>query len=525
MSNSQSVSLDVARTRRQTYRESSRKLSNPVKPIASVAAVILISGMLVLTIVLTGINMAWITFLTGVLVAALLAEATRVSRAEWALMRRTAQLAAAKDKLEKEMRQRKAIDQAVAASQSRLHLLDEVLPTMVLYVDAEGRCRYHNRTFRDWLHFRREQIDGLHLNEVLGPKVFQEIAAYVRQSQDGKKVEYRRNHKMPDGAVRKLAVEQYPQFVAGGKVTGFYMLLNDLTDYADTLAAADAGSAEHPLSRFSSQLSGQHDASADMVSAIENNEFRLFSQKIVPLAGNVEAEFHEVLVRLMEEEEGLVPPGAFFPLAEKLGMMSRLDRWVAQHVAELIALRFQQKRWPDGSTYFINLAEETIADPGFPDYVDVAIKEYGIPGDTLCFEIPASDIAVEVARVAGFAQRIRQSGARVAISGFGHRGVEFDTIRGLQPDFLKIDGGALLSIPHDHASFTRVAALNEVAKKLGVKTIAEMVESEAVLAKLKEIKVDFVQGFGISRPQPLVGRTETEGASSREGTLFPLVRA
>lgn len=524
MAYSQTASASVAPPPRQSSRKSAKKLSNPVKPLASVAAVFLISGMLVLTILLTGVNMTWITFLTGVLVSALLAEATRVSRAEWALMRRTAQLSAAKDKLEKEARQRTALERTIADSQSRLHLVDEILPTMVLYVDTEGRCRYHNRTFRDWLHFRREQIDGLHLNEVLGAKVYQEIAAYVRQSLDGKKVEYRRNHKMPDGAVRKLAVEQFPQYVAGGKVTGFYMLVNDITEYADAqvAAAVDAAVTEKALSHFSGQIGGHQDASAEMATAIERNEFRLFSQKIVPLAAAAgQAEFHEILVRLMEEEEGLIPPGAFFPLAERLGMMSRLDRWVAQHVAEWIAIQFQQKVWPEGSVYFINLAAETLSDPGFADYVEVALKEYGIPGNALCFEMPASDIATDVAAVAGFAQRIRHCGAHIAISGFGHHGVEFDTIRGLQPDFLKIDGGALLSIPDDPAAYTKVAALNEVAKKMGVQTIAEMVESEAVLSRLKEIRVDYVQGFGISRPRPLVGRVDE--APAREGRLMPLL--
>lgn len=522
---SQTASMGVARVPRQSSRPNGKKLSSPVKPIASIAAALLISGMLVMTIVLTGVNMTWITFLTGILVSALLAEATRVSKAEWALMRRTAQLSAAKDKMEKADRQRKALEKTIADSQSRLHLVDEILPTMVLYVDTEGRCRYHNRTFRDWLQFRREQIDGMHLNEVLGAKVYQEIAANVRLSLDGKKVEYRRNHKMPDGVVRKLAVEHFPQYVAGGKVTGFYMLVNDITEYADARASAAAaakGTAQ-VLDRLSGQPGAQQDdAAAVMATAIERNEFRLFSQKIVPLAAEAgTAEFHEILVRLMEEEEGLIPPGAFFPLAEKLGMMSRLDRWVAQHVAEWIAIQFQQKVWPEGSVYFINLAAETLSDPGFADYVEVALKEYGIPGRALCFEMPTSDIAADAATVAGFAQRIRHCGAHVAISGFGHNGVEFDTIRGLQPDFLKIDGSALLAIPNDQAAYTKVAALNEVAKKMGVKTIAEMVESEAVLTRLKEIQVDYVQGFGISRPRPLVGRANE--APAREGKLMPLL--
>jgi len=92
----------------------------------------------------------------------------------------------------------------------------------------------------------------------------------------------------------------------------------------------------------------------------------------------------------------------------------------------------------------------------------------------------------------------------VALSSFGRDGVSFDLIRGFQIDFLKIDGSIIFDILRDPVALAKVVAIGRVAKKIGVKTIAEMVESEEAIAKLREVGIDFAQGFGISRPRSFV---------------------
>ncbi len=484
------------------------KLFNSVRPFVSAVAVLGISLTLIFTVYFTLLSIQWVAFLTGILMAAVLAEATRVSRAEWVLVRRTAQLSTLRDKFEKEAERRKSAEAAVSAARPRLHLIDDVLPTMVAFVDAEGVCRYHNRAFRSWLHLRPDQIDGRHLNEILGAKVYQEIASYVRQAQDGQSTKYERTQKMPNGAVYKLAVEHLPVSGEGGKTAGFYMLTEDITEPSDVMAAAPVqeGKANQDLfvHAFSEQVIGQKDAGAEIVAAIEKNEFRLYGQQIVALAPNTgAAEYYEILVRLMEEEEGMIPPGAFFPLAEKHGMMQHLDRWVVQRVAERVALRMQQKAWKDGSVFFLNVSEATILDRNFSDYLDVTLLEYGVPGSVLCFEIPSTDLTAKTAEVVEFAKRASQHGCQLALSGFGRDKVSFDAIRGFQIQYLKIDGSVVLNMLRDPVQFAKVVAINQVARKIGVKTIAEFVENDAIIAKLKEVGVDFAQGFGIHTPQPL----------------------
>lgn len=500
-----------------------RVIFRTVQPFMSALAVIFTAGALVFAIYFTELGMQWITFLGGVLVASVLAEATRVSRLEWIATRRAAQLSASKDKLERETQLRKLAEEALAASKPRLQLIDEVLPTMIALFDAAGQCRYHNRAFLDWLHLRADQVRDQHIRKILGAGVYQETATSVRQSLDGHRVHYERTQKMPDGAVYKLAVEHIPQFSEDGKVTGFYMLMNDITSPGDlhktAVTTGQPGSVpaeplrmaetttsqDRYIESFSEQVSGHRDV-LNIKAAIEKGDFSLYCQLISPLMSESgEAEHYEILVRLIEEEEGMMPPGAFFPLAEKYGLMPHLDRWVVQHVTAWAS----HQNPPDGngkrSLYFINLAAATIADPSFPEFLQLTLLEYGVPGALLCFEIPNAELVAKPAVVAEFAQRVRQCGSLVAISGFGHDRISFDLIRGFQVEYLKIDGNIIFNIHRDPVELAKITAINRVAKLIGVKTIAELVESEETIAKLREVGIDFAQGFGISRPRPLAG--------------------
>jgi PAS domain S-box-containing protein len=479
----------------------SRKLFHAVRPLTSAAAAIVAAAFLVSAIYFTELGPQWITFLTGILVAAVLAEATRRSRAEWVVTRRTAQLSAIKIKLERESQLRKLAEQALATGKPRLHLIDEILPTMVAFIDRENCCQYHNRAFLDWLRLRPEQVNGRHMRDILGAGVYQETAAAVRQSLEGHGQHYERTQKMPYGAVYRLSIEHHPHFADDGKVTGFYLLINDITSPHD--AHIDEPSVDQNMfvDTYSEQIAGHHDASMIKM-AIEKGEFSLYCQQISPLTINSgEAAHYEILVRLIEEEEGMMPPGMFFPLAEKYGLMPHLDRWVVQHVTKWIA--GQKLAAQNNSIYFINVSAATISDSSFPEFLRLTLLEYDVPGGKLCFEISDSELSLKTEDVAEFARQVRQDGCRVALSGFGRDRVLFDLIRGFQVEFLKLDGGVILDLLRDPAKLAKVTAISQVAKKIGVHTIAEMVENEETITSLRKIGIDFAQGFGISKPRPL----------------------
>lgn len=455
----------------------------------------------------------WSLFLGGVLVAALLAEATRMSRSEWVAIRRTAQLSLLKSKLEQETQLRQQTEVQLTEAKNRLHLLDEVLPIMIVFVDAEGICRYHNHAFLDWLHLRAVQVNGKPLQDVLGAKAYQEITNAKRKSLDGHIVHYERTQIMPDGSVYKLAVQHLPQFGADGKVLGFYMLLTDITEPDDIHTPTQAqqfistlppGASVQNLfiDSFSAQVIGEKDAAARIMAAIEKGEFCLFSQFIRPLSAQTDhLEYHEILIRLMEEEENMMPPGAFFPLAEQYGLMPHLDRWVVRHVVQWVA---QHAATQERTVlFFINIADATLADPTFPAFLQGVLLEYAVAGTHLCFEVPDTEVAVHNQAVIEFVRRVRQCQCRVALSGFGRIQVSFDALSDIQIDFLKIDGSIVLEMLRDPVATAKVTAIDRVAKELNIKTIAEFVEHAEIVDKLTELGVDFAQGFGIAHPQPL----------------------
>jgi PAS domain S-box-containing protein len=488
-----------------------RALFRTIRNYVAVLAVIATASALVFAISFTESNLPWTAFLTGVLVAAILAEAVRASRSEWLLMRRTAQLAALKNKLEREALLRKHAEQKNAADRPRLQIMDDAMSTMVALFDTKGQCHYHNRAFHEWLDLRPEQIDGHHIREILGPKVNAEIATAVRQSLDGQEVRYERTQAMANGALYHLSVTHVPQYNETGKVNGFYFLADDITGRSD-LNPAQPPSNEQPaaaseqqagqelyIDAFSEQLTGQKDAGKRIITAIEQGEFSLFCQLIAPLPlDSGGAEHYEILIRLQEEEEGLLPPGAFFPLAERHGLMPYLDRWVIQHV-----LAWSASHSRKDSMFFINLAAATMGDPEFPEFLRTALQEYDAAAESLCFEVTDVELTQRGENAAEFIRQVRTNGCRVALSGFGRDNVSFDRIRGFQVDFIKIDGSLILGLLRDPVNLAKVSSIDRVAKKIGVRTVAELVESDELIAKLSELGVDYAQGFGISRPRAL----------------------
>ena len=488
-----------------------RKFYRTVKPLIAAASVIATSGILVFTIYFTELGFHWVTFLTGILIASILAVVTRASHTEYMVTRRTAQLAAVKSKLEDEIQLRKNAEKQMAAEKSRIALIDEDLPNIVALVDTNLCFQYHNRAFRDWVSLRAEQINGQTMRAILGSMTYGEMENAVRQSLNGKSARYTLMQKMPKGKTHPLSVEHFPQFAQNGRVSGFYISASDVANRAEpirdavTPVIAENGESEQDMfiHSFTEKVGGQKDAINRIMAAIEKDEFHLFCQLIAPLsAGAGNARHYEILVRLQGEEDSMMPPGAFFPLAEKHGLMPHLDRWVVQHVAEWISNKKLQGVKHTGSIFFINIANDTISDTEFPVFLQQQLLKYDIPGAALCFEIAGTTAIADIG-VAKFAQEVRQCGCQIALSGFGQEGVLFELLQSIKVDFLKIDGSIILHILRDPIYLAKVSAISQVAKKIGVKTVAELVESEEIIKKLRELGIDSAQGFGISPPRPI----------------------
>jgi diguanylate cyclase (GGDEF)-like protein/PAS domain S-box-containing protein len=238
-------------------------------------------------------------------------------------------------------------------------------------------------------------------------------------------------------------------------------------------------------------------------SAIEGNRLRLFAQGILPLQGARGGQYFEVLVRMLDEAGGIVPPGAFLPAAERYGLMDQLDRWVVAHAAETCAARFGPDRWDELDTMSINLSARTLRDPDIGAFIIETLQRHGVPFGRVCFEVTETAAIENPQQVAALMRGLRGKGVRFALDDFGVGMTSLAQLRDLPIDVLKIDGSFVHHI-HDHGvNATLVEAIQAIARRLSMKTVAERVETEQERSHLEALGIDYVQGYLLCRPGPM----------------------
>lgn len=409
------------------------------------------------------------------------------------------------------------------AARSRLSFIDELLPACLAYLDAKEYYRYHNRAYREWLGLEAGQIDGHTMREVLGENVYADISMPLKEALAGRRQRYERTQKTDNGGTARYFIQLIPRFGDTGNVLGIYALVVNETarsPVAKTNAPlpvakskvepgeqgkkSDFGETFQTLYDDSlvSELGEWKNAADRIKSAIQNDEFHLYGQTIKAV-GRDDMALCEVYIRMVEEEENLMPPGSFLPLAEQNGLMPEIDRWVVTNVLKHVAAGRQANPACRKISYSVNLAFDTIRDPYFPDFVRAKLALFKVQGEALCFEIEERDVNTAPGDAAHMVQELAHLGCSSILCGFGHDKVSFTVLKELRVGYLKIDSGIILQILRDKSALAKLVAINRVAHTVGIKTIAEFVESDDIFAKLKEIGADFAQGVGISSPVPL----------------------
>ena len=153
--------------------------------------------------------------------------------------------------------------------------------------------------------------------------------------------------------------------------------------------------------------------------------------------------------------------------------------------------------------YFINIAAATLRDQDFAGDVAHQLRTTGLPGSAICFEITNKDLLDNPHDAEHLITALRASGCHIALSGFGRDRVSVALLKSLPLDFVKIDGGLILSMLRDPVAMGKVETINRIAREQGIRTVAELVEDHATEQKLRELNIDYAQGFGISQPRPL----------------------
>jgi len=244
--------------------------------------------------------------------------------------------------------------------------------------------------------------------------------------------------------------------------------------------------------------------------ALEDNRFELFYQRIVPIdpagshgrgADREEKDHYELLLRMRDEHGRIVEPASFLPAAERYRYSTKLDRRVVR-----LALQWLVEN-PDLlerlSMCSINLSGHSISDNSFLCYLLEQLEDFAIPPSKLCFELTETATISNLVGANELIDELRGRGCQFALDDFGTGLSSFEYLKTLAVDFIKIDGQFISNIVDDPVNYTMVKSINDIAKVMSKRTIAEFVDSEAVLATLGEIGIDYAQGYIIARPKPL----------------------
>ena len=240
--------------------------------------------------------------------------------------------------------------------------------------------------------------------------------------------------------------------------------------------------------------------------AIESDRLVLFAQDITPLDSPEDGDRFEVLVRYRAEDNELIPPGAFIPAAERFSLMPQVDRWVIGHTfAELEALYGRTgtsgNRLASAS---INLSGQTLGEDWLLDFICEQFAHSTIRPDQVCFEITESAAITHLPTAIGLIDRLRAIGCRFSLDDFGTGLSSFSYLKKLKVDYLKIDGSLIQNIATDPVGREMVLSIYNIARVAGLKTVGEFVTDDTILAILKQIGVDYGQGYEIGMPVPLM---------------------
>lgn len=238
-------------------------------------------------------------------------------------------------------------------------------------------------------------------------------------------------------------------------------------------------------------------------SALEEGRFKLFKQFIVPLdESQGRGKYCEFLVRMYEEDGELIIPGAFIPAAERYNLMTNVDRWVIRHVMEFIA--GPQSSIKQGELAFINLSGLSINDGNIASYIREQIHANGIDPGKICFEITETAAISSFNEAYNFIEEIHELGCKFALDDFGAGMSSFSYLKALPVDYLKIDGDFIRNMDKEPMNYEIVKAVNNIGHAAGLTTIAEFVETDSVMDSLREIGVDYVQGYIIDKPCEII---------------------
>jgi diguanylate cyclase (GGDEF)-like protein/PAS domain S-box-containing protein len=238
---------------------------------------------------------------------------------------------------------------------------------------------------------------------------------------------------------------------------------------------------------------------AKISNALEESRFELYRMEIAPLQRHDPGAHYELLLRMKDETGKIVSPTDFILAAERYGITPQIDRWVVENALRwLVSEADERERLALCS---INLSGQSLVDDKFLPFVQRVLKNSGIDGSKICFEITETAAIASYAQANRFVNAMKELGCRFALDNFGTGLSSFGYLKHFPVDFLKIDGCFVKEILHDPIDREMVRSINEIGHLTGKLTIAEFAENGEIINMLRNLGVDYAQGYGVASPQ------------------------
>jgi diguanylate cyclase (GGDEF)-like protein/PAS domain S-box-containing protein len=242
---------------------------------------------------------------------------------------------------------------------------------------------------------------------------------------------------------------------------------------------------------------------AKITEALEEDRYVLYFQHIQPIKpGEAFPPKVEVLIRMLDKQNRLIMPMDFIPAAERYNLSPSLDKWII--ISALKNFQSKLDAYKDKNYVFsLNISGATMMDEGFLSFIQESLDVFKIPPEHVSFEITETAAIRNMNTAASFITSLKKLGCTFALDDFGKGFSSLSYLKNLPVDYLKIDGSFVKDMHTDPVNRAMVEAINTLAHTIGVKTVAEFVSSKEIYQILKEIGVDYAQGYYINKPEPL----------------------
>ncbi|WP_299810533.1 EAL domain-containing protein [uncultured Shewanella sp.] len=237
-----------------------------------------------------------------------------------------------------------------------------------------------------------------------------------------------------------------------------------------------------------------------IVQAIEHNELILYYQKIKCLSSHSHRQRLEILLRIQEPGGRILPPAQFIAAAERFKLIVDVDKEVIRKT--FLWLSLNEELWDD-HCLSINLSGNSLGAEGMVDFILNQQKRFGVPSNCICFEITETSAIQNRSRAMKMLLDLRKRGFAFALDDFGSGFASYGYLKEMPVDYVKIDGCFVKNLVHNAKDYAIVKSVNDVCRVMGIETVAEFVENQEIIDKLEVIGINYAQGYGIGRPQPL----------------------